>query len=177
MDEDIMQYVRQKYNLLIGERMAERVKIAIGSAYPLPEEKTMTVRGRNLVTGLPDSIEVSSIEVREALSTSVSVLVDTVRSALDETPPELIADLMEVASPWRAAQSVTRARAARREETKMRTWLAEDLGLCCLGAAWCEPRHPEQNAVGTSAAATVGQAPDEMNRPADRRPDLSCYWV
>jgi len=96
MDEDIMQYARQKYNLYIGERMAERTKIAIGSAYPLSEEMTMTLRGRNLVTGLPEAVEVSSIEVREALSGSVGIIVDLIRDTLDETPPELIADLMEV---------------------------------------------------------------------------------
>jgi rod shape-determining protein MreB len=67
LDEDIMLYVRQKYNLLIGERMAERVKIAIGSAYPLPEEKIMTLRGRSVITGLPESVDISSIEIREAL--------------------------------------------------------------------------------------------------------------
>ena len=95
MDEDIMQYARQKYNLYIGERMAERTKISIGSAYPLPEETTMTLRGRNLVTGLPEAIEVSSIEIREALSGSVGIIVDVIRDTLDETPPELISDLME----------------------------------------------------------------------------------
>src|SRR5512139_3213570 len=95
MDDDIMMYARQKYNLLIGERMAERTKIDIGSAYPLPEEKIMTVRGRNLVTGLPEAVDMSSIEVREALGNSVNTIIETVKTALDETPPELIADLME----------------------------------------------------------------------------------
>lgn len=95
MDEAIINYVRQKYNLLIGQRMAERAKITIGSAYPLPEEQTIVLRGRNLITGLPESVEVSSVEIREALSDSVAVLVEAVRDTLDETPPELIADLME----------------------------------------------------------------------------------
>ena len=95
MDQDIVQYVRNKYNLLIGESVAEQVKMKIGSAYPLPVETTTDVRGRNLVTGLPESIEVSSVEVREALSGSVQVIVDSVREALDEVPPELIADLMD----------------------------------------------------------------------------------
>ena len=95
MDESIVNYARQKYNLLIGQRMAERAKITIGSAYPLPEEQTITLRGRNLITGLPDAIEVSSVEVREALMDDINVIVETVRNTLDETPPELIADLME----------------------------------------------------------------------------------
>jgi rod shape-determining protein MreB len=91
MDQDIIQYVRNKYNLLIGERMAEQIKMQIGSAYPLPQELTMLARGRNLVTGLPDGIEVSSVEIREAISGSVNTIIDTVKDALDETPPEIIA--------------------------------------------------------------------------------------
>jgi rod shape-determining protein MreB len=71
LDEDIIQYMRNKYNLLIGERIAEQTKIAIGSAYHLPEEKTALLRGRNLVTGLPESVEVSSVEIRDAISVSV----------------------------------------------------------------------------------------------------------
>src|SRR5436190_2236861 len=67
MDEEIIRYAREKYNLLIGERMAEQAKIEIGSAYPLHQERTMVIRGRNLITGLPESIEISSVEVREAL--------------------------------------------------------------------------------------------------------------
>jgi rod shape-determining protein MreB len=76
--------------------MAERTKVAIGSAYPLPEEQTITVRGRNLITGLPDAVEVSSVEIREALAGPVETVVEAIRSALDETPPELVADLMEL---------------------------------------------------------------------------------
>ena len=81
MDEDIVQYMRSKYNLLVGERTAERAKIEIGSAYSLPEERTMVLRGRNLITGLPEAVEVSSIELREALSPSVSIVIDTIRDA------------------------------------------------------------------------------------------------
>ncbi|MBI3242360.1 MAG: rod shape-determining protein MreC [Chloroflexi bacterium] len=95
MDTDIITYARNKYNLLIGERMAERVKVTVGSAYPLREEKTITLRGRNLVSGLPESVEVSSIEVREALSGSVQTIIDSLKETIDETPPEIIADLME----------------------------------------------------------------------------------
>ena len=127
MDEDIMQYARQKYNLLIGERMAERVKIEIGSAYPLPEEKVMTIRGRNLVTGLPEAVDVSSIEIREALSNSVNIIVDTVKTTLDETPPELIADLMETGVVLAGGGAQLNGMAQRlTEETKMRCWVAPD---------------------------------------------------
>ena len=134
MDEDIMMYTRQKYNLLIGERMAERVKIEIGSAYPLPEEKVMTVRGRNLVTGLPEAVDVSSIEIREALSNSCSTIVDTVKTTLDETPPELIADLMETGVVLAGGGAQLQGLAQRlTEETKMRCWVAPD-PLTCVAA-------------------------------------------
>jgi rod shape-determining protein MreB len=136
MDEDIMQYARQKYNLLIGERMAERVKIAIGSAYPLKEEKTMMLRGRNLVTGLPESVEVSSIEVREALSSSVGIIVDLVRETLDNTPPELVADLMETGICMAGGGSQLKGLVERvSEETNMRAWLAQDSMTCVARGA------------------------------------------
>ena len=80
----------------MGEGIAEQIKWKIGSAYPLQPEKTMEVRGRNLVTGLPESIEVSSVEMREALAGSVQVIVDTIRDALDEIPPEIVSDLMDI---------------------------------------------------------------------------------
>lgn len=137
MDEDIINYARSKYNLLIGERMAEKVKIAIGSAFPLPEEKTMTLRGRNLVTGLPEAVEVSSIEIREALSSSVNTIVETIRSTLDETPPELVADLMETGIAMGGGGSLLQGLVERvADETNIHTWLAED-ALTCV-ARGCE---------------------------------------
>jgi len=136
MDEDIIQYARQKYNLYIGERMAERIKIAIGSAYPLPEETTMTLRGRNLVTGLPEAIEVSSVEVREALGGSVSILVDLIKDTLDDTPPELIADLMDTGICLAGGSSQLKGMAERvSEETNMRAWVADDAMTCVARGA------------------------------------------
>ena len=136
MDEDIIAYARQKYNLLIGERMAEKVKIAIGSAYPLPEEKTMVVRGRNLVTGLPDAVEVSSIEIREALSNSVNIIVNTVKEALDETPPELVADLMESGITLVGGGAQLQGLAERlSDETKMHVYVADDPMTCVARGA------------------------------------------
>jgi rod shape-determining protein MreB len=133
MDEQIIQYARQKYNLLIGERMAERTKIAIGSAFPLPEEQTMTIRGRNLITGLPDSVEVSSIEIREALSGPVSVIIDTIKSAIDETPPELVADLMEQGIALAGGSSLLQGIPERlSEETRMRAYRADDPVTCVV---------------------------------------------
>lgn len=136
MDEAIVAYARQKYNLLIGQRMAERAKITIGSAYPLPEEQTITLRGRNLITGLPDSIEVSSVEIREALSDAVQVIVDAVRDTLDETPPELIADLMENGIALAGGGGLLQGLAERlSEETKMRVYIADDPLTCVARGA------------------------------------------
>lgn len=127
MDEDIVQYMRQKYNLLIGERMAERVKISIGSAYPLPEEKVMTVRGRSVVTGLPEAVDVSSIEIREALAVSSQTIVDTLKTTIDETPPEVIADLMESGIALAGGGALLQGIAQRlTEEVKIRVWVAPD---------------------------------------------------
>jgi rod shape-determining protein MreB len=136
MDDDIVNYARQKYNLLIGHRMAERAKMTIGSAYPLPEEKTMPLRGRNLITGLPDSVEVSSIEIREALSGSVSLIVEAVRDTLDDTPPELISDLMEQGVCLAGGGAQLQGIAERlSEETKMHCYTAEDSMTCVARGA------------------------------------------
>ncbi|OQA41370.1 MAG: Rod shape-determining protein MreB [Chloroflexi bacterium ADurb.Bin325] len=132
MNEDIINYAKQKYNLLIGEQMAERVKIEAGSAYPLDPEITVELRGRNLVTGLPEGIEVSSVEMREALRNSVSIIIDAVRQAIDETPPELIADLMEHGIALTGGGALLKGLDQRlSEETKMHVYVAED-SLSCV---------------------------------------------
>ncbi|MDR7461579.1 MAG: rod shape-determining protein [Armatimonadota bacterium] len=95
MDEAIIQYARKAYNLLIGERTAEEVKIAIGSAYPLREEQAVDVRGRDLVSGLPRTVRMTSAEIREALREPVAAIVDAVKQTLERTPPELSADIVE----------------------------------------------------------------------------------
>ncbi|MBC7231768.1 MAG: rod shape-determining protein [Chloroflexi bacterium] len=136
MDEEIIQYARQKYNLLIGERMAERVKIAIGSACPLPEEKTMTIYGRNLITGLPQAIEVSSVEIREALTGSISTIIATVKETIDDTPPELVADLIEQGIAMAGGGSQLQGLAERlTQETKMRVYVADDPVTCVVRGA------------------------------------------
>ncbi|MCB0131100.1 MAG: rod shape-determining protein, partial [Caldilineaceae bacterium] len=127
MNEDIINYARQKYNLLIGERMAERTKIEIGSAYPMERERTMILRGRNLVTGLPEAVEVSSVEIREALSGSVQVIVDAVKGTLDETPPELVADLMEYGIVLAGGGALLQGLAQRlQDETRMHVYVADN---------------------------------------------------
>jgi rod shape-determining protein MreB and related proteins len=136
MDQDIVLYARNKYNLLIGERMAEKVKIAIGSAHPQWEEKTYTLRGRNLVTGLPEAVEVSSIEIREALSASVNTIVAAIKDAIDETPPEIIADLMESGICMAGGGSLLGGLCDRlQEELKIRVWVAEDPMTCVARGA------------------------------------------
>lgn len=136
LDEDIVQYARQKYNLAISERMAERIKINIGSAYPLPEERTMAMRGRNLISGLPEEIEISSIEIREALSRSSNIIVDLVRDTLDETPPELVSDLMETGICLAGGGGQLKGLAERvSEETHIRAWVAQDSLTCVARGA------------------------------------------
>ena len=135
-DEDIVTYIRNKYNLLTGERMAEQVKISIGSAYPLPTEKTATVRGRNLVTGLPEAIEISSVEIREAISGSLQVIIDTIKDALDEVPPEILADLMEIGICLAGGGSQLHGLVERlKDELNLRVWLAEDPMTCVARGA------------------------------------------
>lgn len=95
MDESIINYLKKTYNLMIGERTAEEIKLKIGSAYPLDEELTMEVRGRDLVAGLPKMITVSSEEIRESLAEPIAQIVEAIRITLERTPPELSADLME----------------------------------------------------------------------------------
>ncbi len=95
MDEAIISYIRKKYNLLIGERTAEQVKIEIGSAFPLDEPTSMEIKGRDLLAGLPKAITITDAEVREALADTVNVIVGAVRTALEQIPPELSADITE----------------------------------------------------------------------------------
>ena len=95
MDECIMKYIQRVYNLLIGERMAEMIKIEIGSAFPTGEEKTLEIKGRDIVAGLPKTLTITSEEIRGALKEPVSQIVDAVRSTLDKCEPELAADLVD----------------------------------------------------------------------------------
>ena len=136
MDEDIIAYARQKYNLLIGDRTAEQAKIEAGSAYPLEQEITYTLRGRNLITGLPEGVEISSIEIREALRNSVNVIVEAIKSALDDTPPELVADLMSDGIVLAGGGALLRGLSERlSEETKMKVYAANEPMSCVAKGA------------------------------------------
>ena len=94
-DEAIIAYIKKKYNLLIGERTAEDIKIKIGSAYPYDGEGTINIKGRNLMDGLPKNVDITSEEIREAMADTVSMIVDSVKSTLEKTPPELAADIID----------------------------------------------------------------------------------
>ena len=136
MDEDIVQYMRKKHNLLIGEPTAERLKLELGSAYPLPREDIRPVKGIHLVTGLPTVVEVSSIEIRDAISGSVGIIVDTVKDALDDTPPELVGDLMESGICLAGGGGLLRGLAERmQEEVNIRCWVADDPLTCVARGA------------------------------------------
>jgi rod shape-determining protein MreB and related proteins len=95
LDEALIGYVKKEYSLMLGERTAEEIKLRLGSAYPMPEETHMEVRGRDLVSGLPKTVTIASEEVRRAIEEPVNAIIDAVKNTLDATPPELAADVMD----------------------------------------------------------------------------------
>jgi rod shape-determining protein MreB and related proteins len=135
MDEAIIQYIKRKYNLLIGERTAEGIKIEIGSAYPLDEPLSMEIKGRDLVEGVPKTLTLTDAEVREALSETVGIIVDAVRVALERTPPELSADIMDKGIVLTGGGAMLKNLDRRlREETGLPISLAEEpLSSVALG--------------------------------------------
>ena len=131
MDVAIIQYLKRKYNLLIGERTAEQIKMEIGSAFPLDDEMTMEIKGRDLVEGVPKTLVVSDEEIREALSETVATIVEAVRVALERTPPELSADIMDKGIIIAGGGSMLKNLDRRlREETGLPVTLAEDPLAC-----------------------------------------------
>jgi rod shape-determining protein MreB len=127
MDSAVIDYLHKTYNLLIGERTAEEIKIRIGSAYPLDEELNMDVRGRDLISGLPKTITVTSIEIREALQSPVQAIVDASKVTLEHTPPELAADLIDRGIVMAGGGSLLRGLDKRiAEETGLPVHIADD---------------------------------------------------
>jgi len=127
MDEDIVQFIKRKYNLLLGERTAEDIKINIGSAFPLEEELTMEIKGRDLVEGIPKTLVISDEEVREALSEAVSDIIEAIRLALEQTPPELSADIVNKGIVLTGGGSLLKNLDKRlREETGLPVSIADD---------------------------------------------------
>src|SRR5438477_415375 len=136
MDEAIIQYIKKQYNLLIGERTAEQIKIEVGSAFPLDEHMTMEIKGRHLIEGVPKTITITDDEIREALAETVNVIVDAVRVALERTPPELSADIVDRGIVLTGGGSMLKNLDKRlREETGLPLAMAEDpLSSVVLGA-------------------------------------------
>ncbi|MFP8882175.1 MAG: rod shape-determining protein [Myxococcota bacterium] len=127
MDDAIISYVKRKYNLLIGERTAELIKITIGTAYPDNEIRTMEIKGRDLVAGVPKTLELKSEEVREALAEPINAVVESVRIALERTPPELAADIVDKGIVLVGGGSLLRnLDVLLRESTGLPVMLAED---------------------------------------------------
>jgi rod shape-determining protein MreB and related proteins len=136
MDENIMGYMRNKYNLLIGNSMAEQAKKTVGAASPLPQEKLMTVRGRNLINGLPEEVEISSIEMREALSPSLRAFAEALHFVFDQVPPEIMADLMDSGLCLTGGGALLHGLPERlSEEFHIRVWRAEDPLTCVVRGA------------------------------------------
>lgn len=136
MDESIIQYLKKKYNLLIGERTAEQIKIEIGSAYPLDEPLTMEIKGRDLREGIPRTVTVDDQEIREALEDVVSTIINALRVALERTPPELAADIIDRGIILTGGGALLKNFDRRiREETKLPVFITENpLATVVLGA-------------------------------------------
>lgn len=136
LDRDIIAYARQVHNLAIGERTAEDIKKSAGSAAPMTPEETAEVRGRDLATGLPKAVEVSTVELRDALAGSISAIVEAVRSSIETTPPELIADLMQHGIALAGGGALLRGLDRRiMQETRFPVYVAEDPLLCVVRGA------------------------------------------
>ena len=136
MDDAVINYVKRKYNLLIGERTAENIKITVGSAYPDDEVRTMEVKGRDLVAGVPRTVVVDADEMRDALSEPVGAIVEAVKVALERTPPELAADIVDKGIVLTGGGSLLRNMdVLLREETGLPVMLSEDpLTAVVMGA-------------------------------------------
>ncbi len=134
MDQEIIAYARQVHNMLIGERMAEEIKIEAGSAFPLEDdEDSIELRGRDLATGLPKSVDVSTVELRDALSGSIGAIVEAVRSTIEITPPELVADLMYRGIALAGGGALLRGLDRRlAQETKFPVYVAEEPLSCVV---------------------------------------------
>lgn len=133
MNEDIVQYARTKFNLVVGERTAEEIKISIGSAYPLSKQLGAIMRGRDLVSGLPKEVRVNDEQIREAIMRSIRTIVNEIKIAIEETPPELIADIMARGIVLAGGGSLIRGLDKLiAEQTKMPVNVAEDSLTCVV---------------------------------------------
>lgn len=133
LDEAIVSYLKKNFNLLIGERTAEQIKMKIGSAYPLEEEESIEVKGRDLVAGIPRTMTLSSVQVREAITEPVDSIVEAVRQALEKTPPELAADILDRGIIMTGGGALLNGMDDRlRQETNLSVFSAEDPLTCVV---------------------------------------------
>lgn len=133
LNEDIINYARDQFNLLLGERTAEDIKIAIGSAHPLPEKLTYPMRGRDLITGLPKEIIVTDEDIRKAMVKSVKAVVEAVKLTVEETPPELLADIMDRGIILAGGGALLRGLdTLLQESTNMPVYIADDPLTCVV---------------------------------------------
>jgi rod shape-determining protein MreB len=139
LDESIVSYIKRKHNLLIGERMAEQIKISIGTAFPPEEVRTMEVKGRDLIGGVPKTLEISNREVFEAMEEPVGAIVKAIKDALESTPPELSADIVDKGIVLAGGGALLKDLDVRlREETELPIIIAEDPLRCVVkGAGKC----------------------------------------
>ena len=139
MDQSIITWMKKEYSLMLGERTSEEIKVTLGSAFPLPDEPEAEIRGRDLVSGLPKTVLVSSAEVRQALDEPLNSILDAVRTTLDKTPPELAGDLMDRGIVLTGGGALLRGLDERlRYETGMPIHVADDpLDSVALGAGKC----------------------------------------
>lgn len=135
MDEGIISYIKRKYNLLIGERTGEEIKNTLGSAYRMNENKTMQIKGRDLITGIPKTIQISEEEIRESLAEPINVILEAVKTTLERTPPELAADIIDKGIILAGGVALLRGLdVLLREETGLPTTVADDpLSAVVLG--------------------------------------------
>jgi rod shape-determining protein MreB len=133
MDEAIVQYVKRAYNLLIGDQTAEQIKIRVGSAFPLEQEEEMEIKGRDLIGGIPKTIKVTSTEIREAMQEPISQIVEALRTSLEQTPPELAADIVDRGILMTGGGSLLRGLdILLREATNLPITVADEALLCVV---------------------------------------------
>jgi rod shape-determining protein MreB len=156
MDESIVNHIKKDYKLLVGQQTAEEIKLEVGSAHPMPDEVQAEVRGRDMLTGLPKTVIISSEEIRRALDEPVSQIVDAIKSTLDKTPPELAADIMDRGIVLAGGGALLQGMDERlRHETQMPVHLAES-PLTCV-------------AVGSGRSLEEFEAIHRLNRSRARR--------
>jgi rod shape-determining protein MreB len=139
LDESIVQYVKKEYSLLLGERTAEALKLAIGSVFPMPDELAAEIKGRDLVSGLPKTIHITAEEVRKAIEEPVNAIIDSIKTSLDRTPPELAADIMDRGVILTGGGALLRGLDERlKHETGMPVYIADSpLSSVAIGSGKC----------------------------------------